>query len=306
MIAGLANFEPLRSRWLEAADAFEAVGASSAASRVTDWIVEADAIACERGLHSGSGAPLRFLSEAKAAPGALGGAVGNAGEYEQRVWDEGVVSCRTRGEGAVHDLHNALVWLSLPATKAALNGIHVRELARTRASAGARSGARNPASPARRSRVRDIATLLDESGVLWVSHCGGCDDALRARQWTRLFVDKRERLAQAVLALVVGHGLLHKLARPYKAITAHCLMLDGEGIAFEGQGATLAAVDRLAAAALAIPGAGVVSSDSIDPADETPALPALYPLPVMGLPGWHPENIDPAFFYDTQVFRPPR
>jgi hypothetical protein len=29
-------------------------------------------------------------------------------------------------------------------------------------------------------------------------------------------------------------------------------------------------------------------------------------LPVLGVPGWWPENADPAFYADTSVFRPPK
>ncbi len=199
--------------------------------------------------------------------------------------------------------------MRLPATKAALNGLHARALARVEAGALAEPTPR--VAPGRRPRVRDVATLLDESGLLWVSRCVACDDALRARRWTRLFVEQRARLARQVLPLVVGHGLLHKLARPYKAITAHCLLLDGAQVASADADAidadiidddtvdddTIDAIDRLAAAALV---------DASGDPHASRALPALHPLPVMGLPGWHPGNVDAAFFYDTQVFRPPR
>jgi hypothetical protein len=32
----------------------------------------------------------------------------------------------------------------------------------------------------------------------------------------------------------------------------------------------------------------------------------LQPLPVLGIPGWAPENEDAAFYDDEQVFRPRR
>ncbi|MGE0313089.1 MAG: DUF3025 domain-containing protein [Lautropia sp.] len=292
MIAGLAVFEPLRSRWLAAAPAA--------------WIDEADALAVARGLRAGSGARLRFRPE---PAGTAGGAPGGAGAYERRIWTEGVVGCRTGGAGAAHDLHNALAWLSLPATKAALNAIHVRALARADAAGGAGRARSTP--PGHRPRVRDFATLLDESGLLWVSRSADCDRALLAHDWSRLFVDRRAQLESSVFALVLGHGLLHKLAKPYKSITAHCLLLDARAIPGAGGAhaapatglpalpsgtpAAIAAIDRAAAAALH--GLG---------GDAARAPPALQPLPVMGLPGWHPDNRDPAFFHDTRVFRPPR
>jgi Protein of unknown function (DUF3025) len=31
----------------------------------------------------------------------------------------------------------------------------------------------------------------------------------------------------------------------------------------------------------------------------------LYPLPLLGVPGWHPDNQSPAFYDDRSVFRRP-
>ena len=33
---------------------------------------------------------------------------------------------------------------------------------------------------------------------------------------------------------------------------------------------------------------------------------SLTPLPVLGVPGWWPDNADPGFYADTSVFRPKR
>ena len=70
--------------------------------------------------------------------------------------------------------------------------------------------------------------------------------------------------------------------RPYKSITAHCRLLDCTSLAPD-------AIDT---------GLAALISDCLRPGD-------FYPMPVMGLPGWHPENSQPAFYEDRSVFRPP-
>lgn len=248
-----------------------------------EWAARASALAAERDIRSGGGAPIRFDL---AVPRATGGrAPATALDYERAVHRDGRVGCRGDGHGAVHDLCNALVWLALPRTKAALNDWHVRH-----ADAGPRP------SGAGRGRARDLATLIDESGLLWLSAAPACDDALRERRWQALFVAQRARIVESVRPIVIGHGLLQKLARPYKAMTAHALLLratlpSGAATVASTLAATLALADRLAAERLRSAAGGG------EPL-------ACVPIPVMGLPGWCRQNADPAFFDDTRVFRP--
>jgi hypothetical protein len=230
--------------------------------------------------------PLRFVAGFD-PPGALG--------YEAAIFHEGRVACRTDGRGAEHDLHNALVWLTFPAMKATLNALHVRAAAddgdgsRHGSDARHRHGqAASRVGGSGRGRVRDVATLLDESGLLWFSADARLDARLRSRDWRDLLVENRERLATHVRPIVIGHGLLEKLATPYKAMTAHCLVCP----AVPSGEATLGwnACDRQAAACVAAAFAGG-------------RVPKLAPLPILGLPGWDPANVDPSYYEDARVFR---
>ncbi len=197
--------------------------------------------------------------------------------YEAHIAATGRVPTRRAGEGALHDLFNALVWLALPATKAALNARQAQEIAR----AGI-AGVRGP--------VRDACTLLDESGLLLACADRAAFDAtqraLAARDWSALFVAGRSDWHTRIVPVVLGHALLEKLMRPYKAITAQALLLDCSGI-----GTTRAAVDATAAQRL--------QQDDLAPS-------ALAPLPVLGVPGWWADNAAPSFYDDAQVFRPQR
>jgi len=173
-------------------------------------------------------------------------------------------ACPTREN--LHDFFNAICWIGIPATKSRLNELQAQEIAR-----GATAALRGP--------VRDAITILDENGAvlqapppLW--------DALLARDWRRLFVDLRPLWREARLT-IVGHALLEKLVRPRKELTAHVVTLAAPA-------GTRADIDRwlaqrLTAAAL--------------------ARKPFTPLPVLGIPGWTPENQNFSFYDDSFVFR---
>lgn len=165
----------------------------------------------------------------------------------------------------LHDFFNALVWLRYPRTKLALNALHAATLAR------------DGVSP-RRGALRDALTLIDENGMFLR---GGPEllDALRGRDWQRLFVSGRAGWHGADVVLF-GHALLEKLVSPRKDITAHVLPLPAASAG--GQDSAMAAL--------------------CDPA--WLASKPFAPLPVLGIPGWDPANLDPAFYDDAKVFRP--
>lgn len=166
--------------------------------------------------------------------------------------------------GNLHDLFNGLMWLSYPKTKRRLNTIHAGEIT----ARGGAAGARGP--------LRDALTLFDENAAI-LQAPQALVDALRSRQWKRLFIDHRDEWQSARLALF-GHALLEKLMQPRKAITAHVWIV-----------AEL--TDDAIAASLAI---------------ERLAAKDFLPLPVLGVPGWWPDNENPAFYDDPDVFRAAR
>ncbi|MFN4103545.1 MAG: DUF3025 domain-containing protein [Tepidimonas sp.] len=149
-----------------------------------------------------------------------------------------------------------------------------------------------------RGTVRDALTVFDENGALlhappalWA--------ALRARDWRTLFVRQRAWWREAAVVLF-GHALLEQLQRPHKALTAHVLCvpmpapppdLEPNG---RGDGAGPHPWDAVLAATL----------DGWS-AEAWGAKP-FTPLPVLGVPGWWPDNVHASFYDDTRVFRPPR
>jgi Protein of unknown function (DUF3025) len=188
--------------------------------------------------------------------------------YEQFIFDTGCVPTREN----LHDFFNGLCWLRFPLTKRRLNQLQAAEIAAT--------GVREVRGP-----VRDALTLFDENAALMQAP-EALWDALTERDWQRLFVTLRPLWAQARLVLF-GHALLEKLVTPYKSITAHVLR---EPVPME-LGDDLAAWDAWLAERLSAP---LLASKPFTP------------LPVLGVPGWWPQNDDPAYYADAGVFRPRR
>ncbi len=199
---------------------------------------------------------------------------GGALAYEHAVARDGVVRMRRDN---LHDAMNALVWIAFPRTKAALNARHVHDGASPTANA--------------RSRARDAATLLDESGLVLVCADEALADLLRGHAWHRLFVEHAAAVTGSLRPLVIGHGLLAKLTAPYRAITARTLIVACDPTRLPTDAAGVAQVDAIAAASIA---------------DRALVPERLPPLPVAALPGWDSERLGARLFDDVTVFRPVR
>jgi hypothetical protein len=229
-----------------------------------------NALAASRAVTSGGGAAIRFVAPA----------VSTSFEdlYEVRIFRDGEVATR---EDNWHDLFNALVWVMFPRTKAVLNAHHYREML-------ARRGERL------RGTARDVLTLFDEGGVLVACADASLAELLVGFRWKELFWQRRADVARAMRFSVFGHAIHEKAVAPFRGITAKALILPvaREALALPLD-AELAMLDERAAAHFANPEALAT----------TRGLP---PLPVLGIPGWTPENADPAYYDDTDHFRPGR
>jgi len=168
----------------------------------------------------------------------------------------------------LHDFFNGLCWLRFPKTKSRLNFLHAQEI--TSQGVGATRGP-----------LRDALTLFDEN-VLLLQSSDALWQALQDRDWIKLFVQLRDEW-QSAHVVTFGHALLEKLVTPYKSITAHVYRIDSDVDAQDDQ----ALDDWLAS--------------NLQP--NFLATKPFLPLPVLGIPGWWPENEDASFYADTQVFR---
>jgi DUF3025 family protein len=189
----------------------------------------------------------------------------SAYEYERGINLTATIPTRPDN---VHDFMNALVWLSFPKFKLALNRGHCLALEK------------DVGEAKQRSPFRDALTILDESGVLVVTQDQEFGELLVARQWQQLFVKRRDALAESTSFIVVGHGILEKLLVPYPSITGKCLIIS--------------------ACRHSVTEADPIAADALRNIGCPAQLP---PLPVSGIPGWHPENHNAQFYDDAAIFR---
>jgi hypothetical protein len=237
-----------------------------------DWRGALNRHAAAIGLINHNHQPVRFVAQDVLPAGSA---------YEAFIHATGNVPTRDN----LHDLFNALVWLTWPATKAQLNHLQATQIASQ--AIVATNGVRGA--------TRDAVTLFDESAaILAVSDNSDGDaliDALRQHRWTALFVTERERFTSRATPMLFGHAIMEKLVNPYKAITAHTLICRVQP-AFH----TLNVHQQRAQLDAQV--AGQVGQTGLQASQFTP-------LPVLGVPGWWPQQ-DIQFYSDTSVFRPPR
>jgi hypothetical protein len=196
-------------------------------------------------------------------------------DYETRIWTCGEVATRA---GNWHDFFNALVWLTFPGAKAALNARH----------AGAQSVPR-----VGRGRDRDAMTHFDECGVVVASSDTALLDLLRGCQWKELFWERRCDLGRTLRCFVFGHATYEHLLQPFRGLTAKAVLYDvPQDWLCRPLATQLLDIDRRLAGELA---AGAYA----DPG-------TFHPLPLLGLPGVTPASETPAYFEDAWQFRPGR
>jgi hypothetical protein len=244
--------------------------------------VELSELAQARGVASGGGAALRFVSGADAGPGVF------EQQYEVRIYRDGEVPTRPDN---FHDLFNALAWLAFPKTKALLNRKHYEAMMARHSKVRLGAAGTDPGS---RGTARDVLTLFDESGVIVACSEPELEGLLKGFEWKTLFWMRRAEVARAMRFFLFGHGIHEKALRPFKGLAAKALVLpvsrDFLGMPIESQ---LSEVDGRAAEHFARPGA----------LDSTRVL---MPLPILGVPGWEAANERESFYDDASVFRPGR
>lgn len=215
--------------------------------------------------HTVAGLPVRF-----AVPTAE-----DERSYEVRIAECGLVATRADNW---HDAFNALCWLAWPRSKAALNALHLQELAHQRGR--------------QRSRQRDLATLFDESGLVLACADPALKAALATHDWATLFVERAADWGRLIAPFVLGHALLEKGLAPFVGIVAKVMVVEVAPDWF-----TQPAADQLYQLDQHI--AGLLARG------EQPRRDAMWPLPVLGIPGWWPQQ-DAAFYADKSHFRPRR
>lgn len=183
-------------------------------------------------------------------------------EFERQVYQHGRLPVRP---GSIHDMLNLCMWCLWPATKAALNALHVERGYQGKGAA--------------RSAAGNAGTLLDECGIVIVAAATEPAPLIKNHDWQTLFVQQRGHWHNKWHPWVLGHGLLEQMLSPFDGIMGKCLVIPEP---------TQATPDQVLARAI---------TGLRQPAQ-------LLSLPVLGIPGWHRANGDPAYYRNTRYFRP--
>lgn len=212
---------------------------------------------------TGRGKPLSFIAQDDLPAGA---------SYEGHIAATGCVPTRYN----LHDFFNGAMWFQYPRIKAALNARQAAEI--DALGIGPTRGA-----------ARDALTLFDENAILFACADASLAAALRAFDWCGLLVEHRIAWGRRCEARIFGHALLEKLVSPYKACTGHAWIVEVDPAYFSSTDADRRSIlDREVS--------GQLRSEAISSRCFTP-------LPVLGVPGWWPENDAPSFYDDPQIFR---
>ena len=184
--------------------------------------------------------------------------------YEAHIAQTGEVETRPQNW---HDLFNALAWITFPRAKATINAQHARILEE-----GGEAEAR------RRSPQRDALTVFDEGGVVVSSSSPELLQLVRDFEWKELFWRRRAELARTTRFCVFGHACYEQALDPYIGMVAKTVFVP-EGPVDE----------RLA--------------EHFADAANFPSPRSMAPLPVLGVPGWHPSTQSESFYEDPSYFR---
>ncbi|MFN7086750.1 MAG: DUF3025 domain-containing protein [Burkholderiales bacterium] len=257
--------------------AFEPLRAQGAALGTTRWptLDEMQAVFDARWPPpvAASGVPLRLVGQG-------GKPRSFEDKYEARVYLKGELQTRS---GNWHDLFNALVWLTFPRAKAALNERHYRALRQQQAAGASNRGA-----------AQDAMTLFDEGGVVVAASDRELLGMLRGFEWKTLFWRNRARVRAGMHFYLFGHALYEKALRPFAGITGRAMLFEVEpGLLTAPLAMQLEKLDTLVA-------------QRLRDEREIRTTRDLAPLPVLGVPGWWPDNEHEAYYDDTAHFRPGR
>lgn len=192
--------------------------------------------------------------------------------YELRIAQRGEISTR---EGNWHDLLNAMIWLRYPALKYALNRRQVDEI--------------GVAGPKSRTRAQCALTHFDEAGVIVAIRDSRLLDLWDSHDWHSLFWRERDAWHNGGIRVVaIGHALLEHALKPDQLVVGKAIVVFDES----NIGSTEHVIERVSS--------GISDRTLLlDPQE-------LRPLPLSGIPGWHPANESETFYAVADCFRPLR
>ena len=197
--------------------------------------------------------------------------------YEGFIKQTGLIPTR---KDNWHDFFNALIWGLFPASKQAINQLHVADISE--------HGLK------KRTKQRDALTLFDECGIVLAYTHDEQKNALRNHMWMESFWDKRSQWYQSIRPFVFGHAMYEMALAPYIGLTAKAYFIKVEPCFFaETLSNQYRILDSLLAKEMRV---DKTLSDNKK----------LSPLPILGVPTWYQDNQQQSFYSNTNYFRPKR
>lgn len=234
------------------------------------WPDHADLSALASGIVTSRGQPLRFIAPREHTDR-------ERRCYELHIAATGEVETRARNW---HDLFNALAWVTFPRAKAAINAQHAAILEE-----------RGEPESRRRGPERDALTLFDEGGVAVVSSAPHLLELMVDFEWKELFWNRRDELLATTRFFAFGHACCEQSLAPYIGMVAKTVFVTvDESFLRLAAGEQLMRTDELLAAHFSDRG-------------KFPSPKAMAPMPVLGVPGWHPATDTESFYDDPAHFR---
>ncbi|MDK2594191.1 DUF3025 domain-containing protein [Pseudoalteromonas obscura] len=197
--------------------------------------------------------------------------------YEEIIAQTGQVPTR---ENNWHDFFGAMIWCLFPKTKSLLNRLHMEEIQL--------HGLKE------RSRKRNALTLFDECGLVLAVRETQWQDDLRAHLWYESFFERKDYWHTSVCPFVFGHANYEMLTSPFIGLTGKLLCVQVEDDFYD-----LSLVEQyrhLDERLVELITVHKVLDDNKQ----------MSPIPLLGIPNWHYDVQDEAFYADESYFRPKR
>lgn len=201
--------------------------------------------------------------------------------YAPRIYLSGEIQTRRHNW---HDFFQFLSWFLFPQTKAVINALHL-EPAQARFQQGIHD---------RRSPLENMLSLFDEGGAVVVSSNPELLSLVCEFRWKELFWQQRQQLQQQLQCYTFGHAVYEKALMPYVGMTANTILLEVDNDFFQMElTQQLIAIDQMLAELLRN------NQRYQKPKD-------LQPFPILGMPGWDPDNNEERYYDNQHYFRPGR
>jgi len=187
--------------------------------------------------------------------------------YEQSIYLKGDVQTRHNNW---HDFFNALIWMRFPEIKKLVNSLQYQDF----------FNQNKIGKVKQRTVIQNQLAHFDECGVIVLSKSKELLNLLKNHQWHELFWTKREEVQSYMRFEIFGHALYEKALKPYIGFTGKALLIYCDDF----NNIDSKAVNH-------------INQNLINIKD------LLSPLPILGVPGWWPENNCENFYANTDYFR---